>query len=268
MTSTQTPAAPAAAPVTLDTLRLLARKGERFAGLTAYDAGFARVLDRAGVDFVLVGDSLGMTVQGHDSTVPVIMEDMIYHTACAARGVRRALLMADLPFMSFRDVPTALDNTAALMQEGGAHMVKLEAGVEQVEIVAVLAENGLPVCAHLGLRPQSLVKFGAPRVHGQKKREADALARAARELEDAGADLLLLECVAPATASAITERARIPVIGIGSGPRCDGQVMVLHDLLGLTDPLPRHARDFLRDADGIEDAVRAYVAAVRAGDFL
>lgn len=260
------------AVVTLRELRETARHGaRRLAGLTVYDASFARALDAGGLDFLLVGDSLGMTVQGHDSTRPVTMDDMVYHTRCAARGVQRAFLISDMPFMSFRDAPMALEHAARLMQEGGARMVKLEASLDQAEIVQALAEHGMPVCAHLGLRPQSLERLERARMHGRDPLEAEELQATACELEQAGADVLLLECVAASLAQSITDKAEIPVIGIGSGPHCDGQVLVLHDLLGLTDPMPRHARCFLGDGEGqgpsIEAAVRAYAQAVQSGRF-
>ncbi len=261
-----------AAAVTLRELQEIARRGERrLAGLTVYDASFARVLDAGGLDFLLVGDSLGMTVQGHGSTRPVTMDDMVYHTRCAARGVERSFLISDMPFMSFREVPMALDHAAQLVQEGGARMVKLEASLDQAEIVRALSEHGVPVCAHLGLRPQSLERLERARMYGHDPCEADELQATARELEQAGANLLLLECVAGALAQSITDKADIPVIGIGSGAHCDGQVLVLYDLLGLTDPMPRHARCFLGDGEGqgscVETAVRAYVQAVRSGRF-
>ena len=255
-------------PVTLRTLRRMAQEGEcRFAGLTAYDATFACVLDACGVEFVLVGDSLGMVVQGHATTRSVTMDDMIYHTRCVARGVQRALLIGDMPFMSSCDVPTAQANAARLLREGGAQVVKLEASRDQVEIVQALAEQRIPVCAHLGLRPQSLAKPEDARRYGRAPEEAAELRETARELEQAGADLLLLECVIDELAAEITGQAGIPVIGIGSGPACDGQILVLHDLLGLTDPMPKHARSFMGAGGSIEDAVRAYVEAVHSGSF-
>ena len=255
-------------PVTLDVLSRMAQEGGRhFAGLTAYDATFARVLDACGVEFVLVGDSLGMVVQGHGATRPVTMDDMIYHTRCVARGVSRALLISDLPFRSCDDVDMARANATRLVQEGGARVVKLEASQEQVEIVRALSEQGLPVCAHLGLRPQSLTRMEGIQRHGRAPGEAAELRETALALEQAGADLLLLECVVDDLAAEITGRAGIPVIGIGSGAACDGQVLVLHDLLGLTDPMPRHARGFMGSGDGIADAVRAYVRAVHSGSF-
>ena len=255
-------------PVTLDALCRMAQEGtHRFAGLTVYDATFARLLDTCGVEFVLVGDSLGMVVQGHAGTQSVTMDDMVYHTQCVARGVRRALLISDLPFMSCCDVPKAQANAARLMREGGAQVVKLEASQEQVEIVCALSEQGIPVCAHLGLRPQSLTTLKDIRRHGRTSAEAAELREMALALEQAGADLLLLECVIDGLAAEITAQAGIPVIGIGSGAACDGQILVLHDLLGLTDPMPKHARSFMNSGGGIPDAVRAYVEAVHSGSF-
>lgn len=254
-------------PVTLDLLRRMAREGNRFAGLTAYDATFARVLDACGAEFILVGDSLGMVVQGHANTQSVTMDDMVYHTQCVARTLQRAVLISDLPYMSCCDVPTAQANAARLVQEGGAQVVKLEASQEQAEIVRALSEQGLPVCAHLGLRPQSLTRMEGIQRHGRSPAEAAELRETALALEQAGADLLLLECVVDDLATEITGRAGIPVIGISSGAACDGQVLVLHDLLGLTDPIPRHARSFMGSGEGIAGAVRAYVDAVHSGSF-
>ena len=255
-------------PVTLDALRRMAWEGkDRFAGLTAYDATFARVLDACGVEFILVGDSLGMVVQGHPNTRSVTLDDMVYHTQCVARHVRRALLVSDLPYMSCCDVSTAQASAARLVREGGAQVVKLEASQDQVEIVRALSDQGIPVCAHLGLRPQSLTELTGIRRHGRTAEEADELRETALALEEAGADLLLLECVVDDLAAEITEQAGIPVIGIGSGAACDGQVLVLYDLLGLTDPAPKHARSFMGPGREIADAVRAYVEAVHSGSF-
>ena len=253
--------------VTVTRLRDMKAAGERIAMLTAYDAGFARVLDAAGVDVVLVGDSLGMVVQGHDSTVPVTVDDMIYHARAVARGLQRALLLVDMPFMSYAEPRSALANAARLMQEGGAQMVKLEGDALQVDTVRHLSERGVPVCAHLGLTPQYVHKLGGYRVQGRDEAAAAKMLADARALEAAGADLLLLECVPQALARRITEAMGIPVIGIGAGPDCDGQVLVLHDLLGITPRLPRFARDFLAGDGSIEGAVRDYVAAVREGRF-
>jgi 3-methyl-2-oxobutanoate hydroxymethyltransferase len=235
--------------------------------LTAYDAGFAAVLDEAGVDVVLVGDSLGMVVQGHETTVPVTLDHMIYHASMVARGSRRALLMVDMPFMSYATPVQALANAARLMQEGGAQMVKLEGDSSQVEVVSALAGHGIPVCAHLGLRPQSIHKLGGYRVQGRGAHAGERMMRDAVALQDAGADMLLLECVPAVLAAEIRGLVEIPVIGIGAGADCDGQILVLHDVLGMTARPPRFARDFLKGADGIAAAIRAYVAAVRERSF-
>ncbi|RMG52444.1 MAG: 3-methyl-2-oxobutanoate hydroxymethyltransferase [Gammaproteobacteria bacterium] len=253
--------------VTVTRLHAMKEDGERIVMLTAYDASFARVLDAAGVDVVLVGDSLGMVVQGHDSTVPVTVDDMVYHARAVSRGLQRALLLVDMPFMSYAEPRAALANAARLMQEGGAQMVKLEGDALQVDTVRYLSERGIPVCAHLGLTPQYIHKLGGYRVQGRDEDAAAKMLADARALEAAGADLLLLECVPQGLAERITGAMGIPVIGIGAGAACDGQVLVLHDLLGVSPRLPRFARDFLAEGGSIEGAVKAYVDAVRAGAF-
>jgi len=254
--------------VTVASLRRMKREGVRFACLTAYDASFARLLDGAGVDVVLVGDSLGMVIQGHRSTVPVTVDDMCYHARAVARGLERALLMVDLPFMSFATVERALESAARLMQDGGAEVVKLEGGAEQAGLVTALSAQGVAVCAHLGLRPQSVYKLGGYRVQGRDESSAEALLADARRLVEAGADLLLLECVPSALAARITEETAVPVIGIGAGPACDGQILVLHDMLGITpEPRARFVRDFLAGRGGVAEAIEAYCAEVRAGSF-
>lgn len=242
--------------------------GEKVACLTAYDASFAAILDAAGVEVLLVGDSLGMVLHGQDTTLAVTMDDMIYHARLVARGRKRALLMVDLPFMSFATPERALENAARLMREGSAHMVKLEGGVAQVEIVQELSRRGIPICAHLGLRPQSVHKVGGYRVHGREKADAEAMLDDARSLERAGADVLLLECVPSALAGQIARTVDVPVIGIGAGPDCDGQILVVYDMLGITPGKRlRFSKDFLSDATSIHAAVRTYVSAVKNGDF-
>jgi 3-methyl-2-oxobutanoate hydroxymethyltransferase len=255
------------AHVTTRRLREMREARSPIVCLTAYDACFAQLLDEAGVDVVLVGDSLGMVVQGHDTTVPVTLEHMIYHTAMAARGCRRPLLMADMPFMSYTDPAQALTNAARLMQEGGAQMVKLEGDGGQVQVVSALARHGIPVCAHLGLRPQSIHKLGGYRVQGRGAHAGERMMRDAVALQDAGADLLLLECVPAVLAAEIRGMVEIPVIGIGAGPDCDGQILVLHDVLGLTRHPPRFARNFLADTEDVPGALAAYVSAVRERRF-
>ncbi|OBS09880.1 3-methyl-2-oxobutanoate hydroxymethyltransferase [Acidihalobacter prosperus] len=254
--------------VTVADLRRARREGRKIACLTAYDAAFARLVDEAGTDVILVGDSLGMVVQGHETTVSVTVDEMVYHTRLAAAGRRHALLMADMPFMSFTDPAMALRNAARLMQEGGAEMVKLEGGAGQMAVVEQLSVHGVPVCAHLGLRPQFVHKIGGYRVQGRDAASAQALCEDARALEAAGAEMLLLECVPVSLAAEITEAAGIPVIGIGAGAACDGQILVLHDVLGITPGKPpRFARNFMPGHERVGDALRAYVEAVRGGRF-
>lgn len=254
-------------PVTLTTLREMKQRGEKIACLTAYDASFARVLDGAGVDLIMVGDSLGMVIQGHDSTLPVTLTDMIYHARCVRRGSQRAFVIADLPFMSYASSAQALGNGARLMQEGGAHMVKLEGGAWLADTVHELTQRGMPVCGHLGLLPQSVHQLGGYRMQGRDASSAQTLLSDALALEQAGAGLLVLECVPDALAQQVTETLKIPVIGIGAGTGCDGQVLVLYDVLGLSAKPPRFAKNFLGDAADIPAAVAAYVSAVRVGAF-
>ena len=254
------------AQVTVETLRGYREEGTLFAGLTATEASYAALLDAAGIDFLLVGDSLGMTVQGHEGTTPVTVDDMVYHVRAVARGTRRALLMADLPYEGVRDVACALASSARLLEEGGARVVKLEATAEQANIVEALAARGIPVCAHLGLRPQSLAPGERARLHGRDAAERAELIASARTLQEAGADLLLLECMVPEASRAIVSSSSVPVIGIGAG-RCHGQVLVLHDILGVSARIPAHARDFLEESGSVAGAVRSYIEAVRTGAF-
>ncbi|ROR32876.1 3-methyl-2-oxobutanoate hydroxymethyltransferase [Inmirania thermothiophila] len=255
-------------PVTVARLRRMKEAGERIAALTAYDASFCALLEEGGVEVILVGDSLGMVVQGHDTTVPVTVEQMVYHTACVARARRRALLVADLPFLSYTTPEQALASSARLMQEGGAQMVKLEGGATQLATVEALAARGVPVCAHLGLQPQSVHKLGGFRVQGRDAEAARRMLADARALEAAGADLLILECVPRALAADIAAALAIPVIGIGAGPRCDGQILVSYDMLGIyRGRRPRFSRNFAEGSADLLAAVRAYVAAVKDGSF-
>ena len=237
-------------PKTLHRLRAMYAEGEKIAMLTCYDASFARLLDDAGVDVLLVGDSLGMVLQGHDSTVPVSLNEMAYHTQCVARGNTHAWIVGDLPFGSYHASADQALRSAARLMQSGAQMIKLEGGGWTAETVRFLVERGIPVCAHLGLTPQSVHALGGYRVQGRDEQAAQTLRQHAREL---------------------TEALSIPVIGIGAGAACSGQVLVLHDMLGITrGKLPRFVRDFIRDdaADaGIETAVRRFVAAVKDGSF-
>ena len=254
--------------VTVPRLHEMKAKGEKIVVLTAYDASFAAQCETAGVDVVLVGDSLGMVVQGRGSTLPVSVDAMVYHTSAVARGLSSALLLADMPFMSFRDVDTALRTSEQLMAKGGAAMVKLEGADYVVDIVHELARRAVPVCAHLGLTPQSVHKLGGYRMQGKTKVAAEQLIADAKALADAGADLLVLEAVPATLAKRVTAEISIPTIGIGAGPDCDGQVLVLYDMLGITPgKRPRFSKDFLAGRGSVLDGIRAYVDAVRAGKF-
>ncbi|MGV6809129.1 MAG: 3-methyl-2-oxobutanoate hydroxymethyltransferase [bacterium] len=259
--------------VTTRQMLSMKQSAEKIVMLTAYDHSFATVLDQQAVDIILVGDSLGMVIQGHPTTVPVTLDDMIYHSKAVGRACKRALLLVDLPFLSYAYPKQAVRNAARLMQEGGAEMVKLEGGEPQIETVRHLAAQGIPVCAHLGLQPQSVHKLGGYRVQGREASAAQQIEQDAKALQDAGADMLLLECVPVALAKNITRALDIPVIGIGAGRDCDGQVLVLHDMLGITDHPPKFTQNFLEcnTADApcrtIPDAVAAYVKAVKQGQF-
>jgi 3-methyl-2-oxobutanoate hydroxymethyltransferase len=254
--------------VTLTSLRSMKQDGKKIAVLTAYDAMFARTLEAAGVDILLVGDSLGMVLQGHESTLPVSVDDMIYHTATVRQGADSALIMTDMPFMSYNSPSQALENAGRIMKEGGAHIVKLEGGGHFLETVKALSRHSIPVCAHLGLQPQSVNKLGGYRVQGRDKKAAQVILDDAMAMQDAGADMMLLECVPSLLAAEITVNLEIPVIGIGAGPSCDGQVLVLHDMLGMGDgKRPKFVKDFLQGRGSIHAAVEAYVEAVRQGEF-
>ncbi len=256
-------------PMTLPRLRKMAGSGEKIACLTAYDATFAHWLDAAGVDVVLVGDSLGNVVQGHATTVPVTVDDIAYHSQCVARGLAHALLVADLPFLSYTTTEQAIANAARVMQVGGAHMVKLEGGENIAPTVARMTRLGIPVCAHLGLLPQSIYKLGSYRVQGRDPSSAEKLVQDAEALVQAGADLLVLECVPADLAARLSGELPIPVVGIGAGAATHGQILVLTDVLGITPRGgPRFARDFMPEGDGtIAGAIVAYVRAVKAGLF-
>lgn len=253
--------------VTINTLREYKQKGEAFAALTSYDATFAQIVSEAGVDVILIGDSLGMVLQGHDSTLPVTMDQMIYHVSSVAKGNRGALVMADMPFMSYGTTEAALENAAELMR-AGAHMVKLEGTDWMTDTIAALSERGVPVCAHLGLTPQFVNKFGGYKVQGRDEQAAEMMIEHACELEAAGADIILLECVPAPLAARITQAVKAPVIGIGAGSDTDGQVLVLHDMLGVTTGRkPRFVKNFLADTDSVQGAIEAYVKAVRDRSF-
>lgn len=252
--------------ITLHALQARKQRGERFAVITAYDATFAGAICAAGTEAILVGDSLGMVLQGHDSTLPVTLEQMAYHTACVARGNTGALLIADMPFMSYDSPATACRQAAELMR-AGAQAVKLEGGRWLADTVTALVRNGVPVCAHLGLTPQSVNVFGGYRVQGRDESQARCIREDALALQAAGASLLVLECVPAALARTVTAELSIPVIGIGAGPGTDAQVLVLHDLLGLNPKPARFVRNFMDGAGSIGEALARYVAAVHDGSF-
>jgi len=257
-----------ARPVTLPDLRKMKTEGRKIACLTAYDACFAALEERAGIDLILVGDSLGNVVQGRDTTVSVTVDDVVYHTRCVARGLERAFLMADLPYLSVGSPEQALRNAARLMKEGGAKMVKLEGGEAHVAVVEHLAAQGVPICAHMGLKPQLVHKMGGFRVQGRDPVSAERMLRDAALMERAGADLLLLECVPSELAARITHQSAVPVIGIGAGPDADGQILVVHDALDLTrGRKPRFVRNFMVGAGTVQAALEGYVSAVREGGF-
>ena len=255
--------------ITITSLMKMKQEGKKIVVLTSYDASFTRVLEDAGVDVVLIGDSLGMVIQGQESTLPVHVEDMVYHTKNVARARRRTLLVADMPFMSYSSAKQALETAGRLMKEGGAHMVKLEGGATQLKTVEQLADHGIPVCAHLGLLPQSVHKLGGYRVQGRDSESAAIMKEDALALQNAGAQMLVLECVPVGLAAGISAELTIPVIGIGAGVDCDGQVLVVYDMLGLSgeECLPRFVKNFMQTADSIQGAVTNYVEAVRAGNF-
>jgi 3-methyl-2-oxobutanoate hydroxymethyltransferase len=255
--------------VTIRDIAEMKARGERIPMLTAYDYPTARLADEAGVPMILVGDSLGMVVLGYDSTIPVTMEDMVHHVKAVARGAKRSLIVGDLPFMSYQvDTSQALHNAGRLLQEGGAHAVKLEGGENVAEIVGRIAECGIPVMGHVGLTPQSVNSFGGYRVQGKSKDDSARLIRDAIALQEAGAFAIVLELVPSALSGIITQRLSIPTIGIGAGLHCDGQVQVLHDMLGLyTDFVPKHSRQYSRLSEAMADAFNRYIADVKNGSF-
>ncbi|MCY4264077.1 MAG: 3-methyl-2-oxobutanoate hydroxymethyltransferase [Gammaproteobacteria bacterium] len=253
--------------ITLTSLNKMRAQGEKIVCLTVYDACYAGIVSEAGVEVLLVGDSLGMVLQGHDSTLPVTMNDMVYHMRCVNRGNRGALLMADLPFMSYASESQTLENAASLMR-AGAHIVKLEGGAWIANTTRLLSERGIPVCAHMGLTPQSVNRIGGFIVQGRDTSQAQSILKEARLLQDAGASILLLECVPRVLARQITDSLEIPVIGIGAGPYTSGQIMVLHDVLGISPITPKFVKNFLRDSeDCIPGAIKKYVQAVKNQTF-
>ena len=254
--------------ITLTTLQSLKLKGEKITMLTCYDATFAHACNQAGVEVLLVGDSLGMVLQGHDSTLPVTTAEMAYHTTNVKRGNEGALIIADLPFMSCATLEQAFSNSAALMQ-AGAHMVKIEGAGWLADTIRLLAERGVPACAHMGLTPQTVNILGGYKVQGRLEAQARQMRADAIALEQAGAAMILLECVPSELAGEISQAVKVPVIGIGAGVQTDGQVLVLHDMLGLSlsGRVPKFVKNFMAGQPDIQSALQAYVAAVKDKSF-
>jgi 3-methyl-2-oxobutanoate hydroxymethyltransferase len=252
--------------VTISTLGKMKAAGEKFVCITAYDATFARIISDAGAETILVGDSLGMVLQGHDSTIPVSIEHMAYHTECVSRAAPDSLVIADMPFMTYATPDQAMANATRLMQ-AGAQMVKMEGGTWLSDTISMLVERGIPVCAHLGLTPQSVNTFGGFKVQGRTPKEAKSILADSVEIKDAGASLLVLECVPAELASDISDKLDIPVIGIGAGPGTDAQVLVMHDLLGLTGHTARFVHNFMEGQSTIQGGLTAFVEAVKSGKY-
>lgn len=252
---------------TIKTLQQMKQHAEKITALTAYDYSFAKIIDAEGINIILVGDSLGMVIQGHNSTLPVQMQDMIYHSQTVSRACQHSLLVTDLPFMSYTTTKQAMHNAARLMQEGGAEMIKLEGGAHQVDIITQLSRQGVPICAHLGLQPQSVYKLGGYRVQGREDTQAKKMLDDALVLQDAGADAVVLECVPTPLAAKISQSLDIPTIGIGAGVDCDGQVLVLHDMLGISENAPKFSHNFLHTTKSIQAAIAAFSQAVKNKDF-
>ena len=253
--------------ITTLSLKKLKEQGQKFSCVTAYDATFSAIACEAGIDVLLIGDSLGMVLQGQDSTLPVSMDDMIYHTQCVKQGAANPLIMSDMPFNSINTVESALNNAGLLMQ-AGAHIVKLEGGEWLADYISALSDRGIPVCAHLGLTPQSVNNLGGYRVQGKEADKANTMINTAKRLEQAGADMILLECVPTSLAELITKQVNVPVIGIGAGNVTDGQVLVMHDLLGVSSGhKPKFVKNFMSEANSIQEAFSHYNTEVKSGEF-
>ncbi len=253
--------------VTLTTLKQMKSTGEKIACLTSYDASFAKLQDETGVDVLLVGDSLGMVLHGDETTLNVTMADMIYHTGLVSNVCHRAFVISDMPYKSYTSPTQALENARRLVSEGNADMVKLEGGAEISEAVSQITQDGIPVCGHLGLMPQYIHELGGYRVQAKTAAEAERLKQDAISLQASGADCLVLECVPAKVAADVSDVLDIPVIGIGAGVDCDGQVLVVYDMLGLSDKEFKFSKNFLVGRDSIADAIKAYVAAVKNNSF-
>lgn len=256
-------------PVTIPKLQKMTDAGEKLTMVTAYDATFARIVDHAGIDMILVGDTLGMVVQGHETTLPVSLDDVIYHTACVGRVAKRPLVIADMPFLSYQvSRSQAVLASGRAMKEGGAKGVKLEGGMEMVDTVRTLVNTGIPVMAHLGLKPQSIHRMGGYKIQGKSADEGKLIVEEAKAMEQAGAFSIVLEGVAIETAREVSEAVRIPTIGIASGPHCDGQVLVIYDLLGMNpDFEPKFLKKYADGYSTVTDALRCYIDEVRNGKF-
>ena len=254
--------------VTLSTLRKMKEQGEKFTCLTSYESTITSKICDAGIDVVLVGDSLGMVIQGHDSTLPVTMDQLIYHLECVVKGNKGAHIMADMPFMSYATDDMGLENAKRLMQ-AGANSIKIEGGEWISKMASMLADRGIPVCAHMGLTPQAINRIGGNFVQGRNPEKHELIINEAKSLEEAGASLLLLECVPDGLTKLIMNEISIPVIGIGAGPSTDGQVMVVHDLLGISclDKLPKFVKNFMDESSSIQEALANYVKEVKSGNF-
>lgn len=250
----------------ISSLKALKARGQRFAMLTCYDSSFSKISDSAGVEALLVGDSLGNVIQGKDSTVPVTIEAMQYHTQCVAQNAGRCFVLSDMPYMTYTDVYKAIDN-ATLLNQAGAQMVKLEGGRWLEDIIYTMSERGFSICAHLGLLPQSINKYGFYSTKGKEDEEANRIYEDSLCLEEAGADMILLECVPVELAERITKAVTIPVVGIGSGRYTDAQVMVNYDILGISGYIPSFAQNFIATAESIEQAIKHYADAVRDHSF-
>ena len=255
------------AKITTATLLKMKQQGEKISTITAYDASFAKLFDQAGIHAILIGDSLGMVLQGQDSTLPVSIDDMVYHSQCVKNGVEDTLIIADMPFMSYATTEQAFTNAAKLMQ-AGASMVKMEGGAWLNDTIKALVERGIPVCGHLGLTPQSVNIFGGFKVQGRQNDKAEQMIADAKALEAAGAQLLVLECIPAELGKVITQALTIPTIGIGAGKDTDGQILVMHDALGIAcNYMPKFSRNFLKDTGDIKKAIELYIREVSSGNF-
>ncbi|WDE10990.1 3-methyl-2-oxobutanoate hydroxymethyltransferase [Thalassomonas haliotis] len=255
------------AKITTSRLLKMKEQGEKISTITAYDASFAKIFDQAGIHAILIGDSLGMVLQGENDTVPVTIEDMAYHTRCVSKGVEETLIISDMPFMSYATTEQAFTNATKLMQ-AGANIIKMEGGSWLAETIAALVERGIPVCGHLGLTPQSVHVLGGFKVQGRDQEKAQEMIAQAKELEQAGVQLLVLECIPAGLGKAISEAVNIPTIGIGAGKDTDGQILVMHDALGIScSYMPKFSRNFLVDTGDIKKAIELYISEVSEGNF-